>query len=277
MIIAIPTYNRSDVLERKTLKTLIDGHVNPKNIYIFVANDEERKKYEEAIPKEKYAKIVVGEKGIANQRIFITKYFKVGEYIVSIDDDVEGLFKKTNDEPAKLKKITNVNQFFLDAYEKLKREKLFIWGIYPVRNPFFMKNNISTGLKFIIGALHGYINRKLPELRPSIKAEGKEDYEQGILYFKKDGGVIRYNNITINTKFKAKGGLGEEKDRFEINKKAAEYLQKQYPDLVTIFHRKNGMTEIRLANKPSLDQKALSKTKSKAKSKTKFGQTRKRK
>ena len=56
MIIAIPTYNRSDVLERKTLKTLIDGHVNPKNIYIFVANDEERKKYEEAIPKENMQK-----------------------------------------------------------------------------------------------------------------------------------------------------------------------------------------------------------------------------
>lgn len=43
MYIAIPTYNRSDVLERKTLTTLLKGGIDPNQIYIFVANQKEKK------------------------------------------------------------------------------------------------------------------------------------------------------------------------------------------------------------------------------------------
>ena len=273
-VVAIPSYNRPNEIIKKTLKTLKDGNVNKNSIYIFVANDNERKKYEDSVPKELYGKIVVGKLGIANQRIFIKNYFKENQHVVSIDDDVEGLFKMTNSagtprrprpaaecEPAKLMKLTNVDKFFKDAFDKLKKEKLFIWGIYPVRNPFFMQNTVTTGLKFIIGALYGFIVRKTTELEPSIKAEGKEDYEQSILYYKKDGGVLRYNNVTIKTKFLARGGLGQ--DRFEMNKKAAEYLKKTYPELVTIFHRKNGMTEIKLANMKKLEKLGAKKTRKK--------------
>jgi hypothetical protein len=269
-VVAIPSYNRPNEIVKKTLKTLRDGRVNKNSIYIFVADDNERKKYEDIVPKELYGKIVVGKLGIANQRIFIKHYFKENQQVVSIDDDVEALFKMTgkptdpggvsprNSEPAKLIKITNVDKFFKDAFDRLKKEKLFIWGIYPVRNPFFMKNNVTTGLKFIIGALYGFIVRKTTELEPSTNAEGKEDYEQSILYYKKDGGVLRYNNVTIKTKFLAKGGLGQ--DRFEMNKKAAEYLKKTYPELVTIFNRKNGMTEIKLANIKQVENPDTKKT-----------------
>ena len=82
-------------------------------------------------------------------------------------------------------------------------------------------------------------------MEPSNSAETKEDYEQSILYYKLDGGVLRYNYITPKTKFHAEGGLG--KDRFDRNKKAAEYLKKTYPDIITIFHRANGMTEVKFA------------------------------
>lgn len=76
-------------------------------------------------------------------------------------------------------------------------------------------------------------------------AETKEDYEQTILYFKMDGGVLRFNNVTAKTKFNSPGGLGT--DRYERNKKAAEYLQDKYPDIITVFKRKNGTYEVKLA------------------------------
>lgn len=241
MYIAIPTYNRSDILERKTLTTLLQGGIKPSHIYIFVANEDEKKKYEEVIPSTMYHKIIIGKKGIANQRIFIKQYFKEGDYVVSIDDDVEGLFRLTGE---KLTQIKQVKPFFEHALEELKKEKKYMWGIYPVRNPFFMKKKTFKGLSFVIGALHGYIVRHDKSLEPSPQSEGKEDYEQSILYYLKDGGVLRFNDVTIKTKFLAKGGLGQ--DRFERNKHSANYLKKKYPDLVTIFHRKNGMTEVRL-------------------------------
>ena len=245
-VVAIPSYKRTSILINKTLQTLKEGGVNPDKIHIFVANKEEYNNYSNLIPKELYSKIIIGKIGIANQRIFIKRYFKEGQFVVSIDDDIEGLFKMTTAKPAGLVKLKNIDVFFKEAFERLNIEGLYIWGIYPVRNPFFMKNTVTTGLKFIIGALYGYINRRDKSLEPSVNAEGKEDYEQSILYYKKDGGVLRYNNITIKTKFLAEGGLGKIEKRFLMNKKAAEYLHKTYPDICTIFHRKNGMTEIRM-------------------------------
>jgi len=245
-VVAIPTYNRPDEIIDKSLSTLLDGKVSKSRIYIFVANKEQEKIYEETVPKNMYNKIVVGKLGITNQRKFISKYFPEKQYIVSMDDDVEELLIMKNSE--KLVKMHDLDKFFKDAYKELKAEKLYIWGIYPVRNPFFMKKTITTDLKFIIGVLFGYINRHSKKLEPSSKIETKEDYELSILYYQMDGGVLRYNYITPKTKFNAEGGLGP--DKFERNKKAADYLDKTYPDIITVFHRANGMAEVRFARLP---------------------------
>jgi hypothetical protein len=247
-VVAIPTYNRSDVIGKKTLMTLKEGGVPKSSIYLFVANKTEQKIYEQTVPKELYGKIVVGKLGIANQRKFIVKYFPEGQYVISCDDDIEAIERLKGE---KLSKMKNVNDFFLDAYQILKDEGLYIWGVYPVRNPFFMQKGYSTGLKFIIGLLRGFINRHSKKLEPSSQIKCKEDYEESILYYKMDGGVLRFNDITCKTKFNSEGGLG--KDRFDMNKEAAEYLQNKYPNMVTIKHRKNGMTEINLARLPRVE------------------------
>jgi hypothetical protein len=247
-VVAIPTYNRSDVIGKKTLMTLKEGGVPKSSIYLFVANKTEQKIYEQTVPKELYGKIVVGKLGIANQRKFIVKYFPEGQYVISCDDDIEAIERLKGE---KLSKMKNVNDFFLDAYQILKDEGLYIWGVYPVRNPFFMQKGYSTGLKFIIGLLRGFINRHSKKLEPSSQIKCKEDYEESILYYKMDGGVLRFNDITCKTKFNSEGGLG--KDRFDMNKEAAEYLQNKYPNMVTIKHRKNGMTEINLARIPRVE------------------------
>lgn len=259
-VVAIPSYNRENEIVDKTLTTLLNGGIPKNRIYIFVANKEQEQLYYSKVPKTHYHKIVVGEKGIANQRVFISNYFPLNKYIVSLDDDVEELQQlvggrgskttrkhNSNRAPAgKLVKIKDLDKFFNDAYKILKKEHLYIWGVYPVRNAFFMYTKTTTDLKFIIGVTFGYINRKLKGLIPM--AEGKEDIEQSILYYKMDGGVVRFNNIVSKTKFNAPGGLGT--DRQDMNKKAAEYLKKTYPDIVTIFYRKNGMAEVKLARMP---------------------------
>ena len=44
-----------------------------------------------------------------------------------------------------------------------------------------MKNTMTTDLRFVIGVMHGYINRHDRKLYPSLKSVGKEDIEQTIL------------------------------------------------------------------------------------------------
>ncbi len=244
-VIAIPTYNRVEEVTNKSLNTLREAGIPKNRIHLFVANQQQYKLYEENVPKNLYGKIIIGKKGITNQRIFIASYFPEGQYVISMDDDVEQ-FEILKGE--KLVKLTNINEFFNDAYKLMKKEKIYIWGIYPVRNPFFMYKETTTDLRFIIGVTFGFIVRHDKDLKMSIKAETKEDYEQTILYFLKDGGVIRFNNVTVKTKFNAPGGLGT--DRFERNKNAAEYLVKKYPDIVTRNDRKNGTPEVKLARLP---------------------------
>ena len=240
-VVAIPSYNRYDILSKKTLNTLLNGNVSKNKIFIFVANKKEYELYEQHIPKNMYNKIIIGKKGITNQRNFVSNYFKEGQYVISMDDDVEQFESLKGD---KLAIIKDVNDFFIKAYNLLKENELYIWGIYPVRNPFFMYKDVTFDLRFIIGVTFGFITRHNKKLKMSIKSETKEDYEQTILYFKMDGGVMRFNNITTKTKFNAEGGLGT--DRHERNKNAAEYLHKTYPDIVSVFQRKNGTYEVKL-------------------------------
>ena len=262
-VVAIPTYHRSNTIAQKSLKTLQEGGVPAGHIVLFVANREEEALYKAANPADLYGRIVVGVPGIAKQRTFIRHYFPVGQRVVSIDDDVEGLFKKRG--PKGLDRIRDVDAFFKAAFGTLEKEGLYLWGVYPVRNPFFMKDGVSTGLKFIIGALHGYIVRHDKDLETSVPG-AKEDYEQSILYYRKDGGVVRFNDVGIKTNFLVKGGLGP--DRFAIYKKTAAYLVRTYPDIVSVFHRKNGMTEVRLRRMDREGAKSEA-TKSEATSKAK--------
>ena len=104
-VVAIPSYNRADSIVDKTLSYLLKGGVSSSKISIFVANKSQEKMYKSAIPETMYSEIVVGKLGIANQRKFISKWFDEGQYIISIDDDVEELqiLSKSGE---KLNKIT---------------------------------------------------------------------------------------------------------------------------------------------------------------------------
>ena len=244
-VVAIPTYKRAEEVGQKTLKTLKEGGVPKSRIYLFVANKTEAVIYEQAVDPQLYNEIVVGKLGLINQRKFINKWFKEGQYIVSLDDDVEEL-QYMNHKIGKLAKFKHVAKLFEDAYYLLKKEGLYLWGIYPARNYFYMNQNITTDLRFIVGVLFGYINRDTKKL--DLKMDAKEDYDRTIKYYKLDGGVIRINYICVKTKFNSEGGLGKEREK--MNALGAKYLKQTYPELITIFHRLNGMTEVKLSREP---------------------------
>ena len=111
-----------------------------------------------------------------------------------------------------------------------------------------MKNNLTTDLRFVIGVVHGYINRHDNKLYPNQKSLSKEDIEQSILFYLKDGGILRFNNISFSTMFNAPGGLGT--DRYQMNKTAQEYLVKKYPNIVSSKFRKDGTPEVILKRNP---------------------------
>jgi hypothetical protein len=239
--IAIPSYRRHEILNQKTLTMLHSARIPWSRIHVFVADDEDHQLYRASLPKG--IKIIKGVKGITAQRQFISRFFPVGSHIVSIDDDVECVYRLVDN---KLVPITQeLDSFFKTAFTTCKTHNRYIWGVYPTANPFYMKarNIISTDFKFILGTFYGYINRHDPKLVPSV--EEKEDFEVSALYALKDGGTLRFNDVCIKTRFhNPKGGLGAFENRLEVNEKAAKTLVAKYPDMFRIKVRKNGMYEV---------------------------------
>jgi len=227
--IALPTYNRADLLLEKTLSTLGEHHIDPKRITIFVANEEQKELYEEKIPRDLYAKIVIGKKGLANVRNFITEYYPLGTEIVSFDDDISN-FTQLNKEGTKLIPLKNLHKVIEDGFNLCKKYKYHIWGLSPVKNAFFMKNQVSTNLKFIIGNCYGFINRRI-----KVHSDFKDDYELSLENAVRDGGVIRFNNVVATTKLGAKGGndmTAEQRAKQKEHKEFIEFLKEKYPGLV---------------------------------------------
>ena len=242
--VAIPSYQRADILKNKTIKLLQKHNIDTKLITIFVANEEEYKIYVEAFPN---LKIIIGEVGINNQRNYIRNYFNVGDHILSMDDDIEELLEFENEK--KLKPVENLNAFIIDSFNNCMASGAHLWGIYPVANAFFMKSRptINKKLSFIIGCFYGQIIRHDDALNLNAAMETKEDLLNSILHYELDGVVVRFDKITIKSKFYNKiGGLGTASDRSDKDKKASEYLEANYSKFGKYWIRKDGRHEFRL-------------------------------
>lgn len=262
-IITIPSYQRSEIIINQTLRTLFNHNIHSKLITVFLANKEEYTTYNNFFKKQKtilpsldvnYIKflnsisMVIGKKGLKNQRNYISNFYLDKQMIVQMDDDIEGvkmLVVDNNDEKNrrkwKLINVPNLDKMIKNAFIMSGKYGAFLWGIYPIENAYFMSPRITSELKFIVGPMFGIINRKDGSLQLTI--DEKENVERTLQYFMKDKAVLRLNNITVVTKYYSNpGGMQTDKDakkrRMIDAEKSAQYLHKKYPDLTKIFYRK---------------------------------------
>lgn len=247
-VICIPSYKRAQLCNDKTLECLRANNIPRSAIHVFVADAKEYEEYARVLAKDKYAKLVVGVKGLVQQRQFIMEQFPDGTPIVFFDDDVSRIDFSMS---ARFEHAS-LHQFLVEAFKECKKHGAYIFGVYPVYNPFFRKGReeVSSCLNYIVGAFYGIINRPRLEdikLRLTVKDGQKEDVERSLKYFLHDGIVLRFNKIGFVTKYYNKsGGLGTFEERLEPMRKAAMVLSQHYPEYGTIVTKKNGMTEFRL-------------------------------
>ena len=236
-VIAIPSYQRPIAIREKTLKMLKSYNIPLEQIYIFVANTEEAAIYAKENPDYR---IVIGVLGLPQQRNFIIDYFEMGQNINALDDDIEGIYRLISKTEQTMERHPNICELFDDMFQKLREKHLQLCGIYPCRNAFFMHDKITADLRFCIGCLYLFINDKIYLSECVIQ---KEDFERTLISYNKYGGVLRYNNICVKTKFYNVGGL--EKDRTDLNEKNTATLISMYPTQLKCWRRKNGTAEIK--------------------------------
>ena len=246
-VVAIPSYSRPKELRKKTLSMLKKGKVPASKIFVFVIQ-EQLKDYEESLDKDTYNKIIVGKKGLVNQRDFINDYFPKGKNIVSLDDDITSI-KKLID--SRFITVSNVNELFTDCFKKTAELEGNLWGFYPTPNGLYAKNatKVNTNLSYIIGAVYGYTNTKDPSLDIKL-GDAMEDKERTIRYFIRDKIVVRFNHISFTTSYFAPGGLDSPTRRHE-HEIGAKKLEKMFPEYVKAYLKPksklhpNGLWDIR--------------------------------
>ena len=119
-----------------------------------------------------------------------------------------------------------------------------LWGIYPVNNPFFMKNTVTRDLRYIIGAFYGIRNTHNPTYDLQY-GDNQEDKERTLRYWVTDGAVVRLNDVAPNTVYYSKGGM-ESPTRKADTERYTEELLKEFPQYLTrVYKEKAGIYDLR--------------------------------
>ena len=202
---------------------------------------------------------VVGKKGLKNQRNFINTFFPENVHILQLDDDIKDIlqldYDKKNPKDRKkynLSSIKNLNKFIIKSFNECRKKNIYLWGIYPVNNAYFMTPNNTTSLKFIVGPMFGIINRHNKNLKLTV--DEKENVERTLQHYSIDKKVLRINSVTVKTTyFKTPGGMQSTKrnnnKRMKNAMNSAEYLNKKYPHMTKIYlGKKSGWPELKLKN-----------------------------
>jgi hypothetical protein len=253
--VVIPSYNRANYIKKATLALCLYYKIPVSLIYIFIVDDDiQRQMYQQSLSDPVYSglHIIYGPIGLKDMRNYISNYFEENTPLLCIDDDVLALYELYEDDNIdsskaghwKLKEMTP-QQFIIwttSTYTIMKNNNKNLFGIYPVKNGFFMKDlpEITYDARFCVGTLWGVFNKKTSDMLLTL--EEKEDMERSILFTLKDGGVIRFNKITLSTKYyKTAGGMQTHmttKDRIINSIESSKILYERYPTLCKLYHGK---------------------------------------
>jgi hypothetical protein len=225
--IAIPTYRRCPILWQKTLRFLRTQNYPAHLITLFVADEEEKEAYIRATPELLYGQIVVGVKGLAEQRNFISQYYKEGEIICQMDDDLEDI---------ELLRGLRFGELLDMGVKEIESGKVGLFGVLPNNDKRRFKPSMTYHLTHILGTFFVLKNHK----DFVLECTEKEDFVRSIWYFIKYGAVARYRGGGVKTSFrKTAGGLQENGRQERIDDEIRRMLE-LYPDYVKVVEKSKG-------------------------------------
>jgi hypothetical protein len=221
--VAIPTLGRSDTITHKTLKYLKRSGYPAEKIHLFVADEKEFDVYTKAVPQELYGEIIVGRRGLKEQRNFITSFYPEDEIIIQMDDDIKNI-------SGAYSFMSLVNM----GVDMLSIRTGGLWGIMPNNDARRFKDNTTTHLSFIIGCFFIMRNHK----NITITYSEKDDVERSILYFKRYGQVFRFQASGVDTGYgKGVGGL-QTPGRADRRDAEVTRFKTEFPEYVTVVDKK---------------------------------------
>lgn len=252
--VAIPSYRRADTLVEKTLPMLVEGGVDPGRITVFVCDDE-RDLYKEKLSRFG-VHLASAKPTLRAARNIIARYYPVDHPVVEVDDDLKGLIRRVDDKT--VEPVKDLHALFLRGFDESDREGARLWGLYPVKNPYFMKDQVTTELKYIGGGLFGlrFTGKDDPDF---VVLDDKEDFERSCRFYLHDGKVVRFGNISwLTTGYGGAGGMQTYRTDETISTGAKEMVR-LFPDLASLnLSKKSGHAEVRLRDNRTTEAPSVS-------------------
>jgi len=247
--IAIMSYARPDRLRDSTLQTLDRHHADHSRITIFVANQEQYKIYEQVVPPT--IKLMITTLGHFQSIRAAQMTYERNTPLLILDDDIAAFEEKQGDSLVQF--AGNIDDLVATGFEICRKTNSRMWGIYPVRNAFFMSDEIVVGLRYIIGCCWGTYAQDIAITTPNrLTASSGNDYETTLQSFIHHGSVVRLNYITAKTDYFASGGIDAElktKGIVERQKDHTRQLKRiayRHPKLASTYSKAGGITNLRL-------------------------------
>lgn len=227
-VIAVRSYDRSDLFLTMTYKMLSENNLTD-NLYIFVANEEENRKYTKSLQDKPYHTIVTAVLGLNEVTNFICDYFPPNQRIFFMDDDIKKFY--FFDASGKLSSnATNLRDLLEDGFETIDQYNLGMFSFNQTTNKLFLK---KKPFKELVPNLHhpmfGCRNKK--SLICDLDSGGIDDYTRSVRFWETFGGILFYNWCgALNNCNKVRGGLQSTNERnVETTKHRSLYLLQKYP------------------------------------------------
>lgn len=250
-VVAVPSYQRPGQLFQHTLATLREKQVPEDQVHVFLHdNDPYLAQYQGQLELLGVHTVVTAARGIGEQRAAIQGHFPAGQQIVSMDDDIRGVMSTTGPRWANAYQVDNLDQVFKDMFAFLALEDLYVWGLAPVDNPFFLKpGQISTGLKLVMFTLYGFINRPgHPVHQGTVRYKDEQEFSLRAWWY--DGGAARNDGIAVKTDFYTDGGCQAAGRNYDQVEESVVSLLQQWPGLIRRAEkRKSAWPEVALARR----------------------------
>lgn len=257
-LLAIPSMGRHDniltlskYLSKYPLKYLLkkdsksDSEYNRLNADIkLIVPMNQVELYENSNQYENVEVVGCNAEGIGATRAWILeRYNKTYDFVVMLDDDIEGLKRVRGNIENKTVEKCLLNDLIHEMKDTLKKREAYFGGITLCPNEFYAKDQISNKLKYISGALQIYRSSNRP--LPRTNYRHFEDYVYNIEYFKRDGIICRWDGVIPTTKnYNPNGGIcsdyGSLEARLADAEKVADLLVNKYGSKIVrkVFKKK---------------------------------------
>lgn len=248
--IAIASYKRERVLREATLDTLIRNEIDLDRVTVWCADEEQVEAYR--LELGDIVQIRPAVIGCFQAKRFYHGQYPEGTPIVGLDDDVYDIRQKDGD---KLKAIEQpLDKIIQDGFMLCQKTGARLWGMNPVSNGWYMRDEVTVGLRLIVSPFHGTFagNEAIFGHRATEGLHsGADDQETTCKSFLRYGSVVRFEHLTPITKYFAPGGIQSRVDELGLDRKethaeALGLVARAYPEIATLYWKANNVANLRL-------------------------------